>query len=333
MIRRLYLRIYLAALAALASVVVLFGIAWWAVLREPGGSAWLRHLHSEALRVHFDGLVLIALIAAAVGVAMYPLARRLTGQIEALAATMDRFGAGELSTRAPVAGADEVARLAHSFNAMADRVAQLMSAHRRMLANASHELRSPLARIRLALELYGTDPRDALLQGIRQDCAEIDEQLEEILLASKLETIGIERREDVDLAILVAEECTRLAVPFDVATAPVRGDTRLLRRLVRNLLENALKHGRSGVEAQAYVDGTGDCVVRVQDRGPGVDPAERERIFEPFHRPADTRESGSGWGLGLALVRQISQQHQGHARCLPREGGGCTFELRLPSLH
>ncbi|TZF89626.1 sensor histidine kinase [Cognatilysobacter lacus] len=329
MIRRLYLRIYVATLAALAAVAVLFALAWWAVLRQPGGSDWLRALHSDALHLHLDGLVLIFVITAVVGVAMYPLARRLTGQIEALVASMDRFGAGELATRAPVAGADEVAHLAHAFNTMADRVTGLMSAHGRMLANASHELRSPLTRIRMALELYEAEPRPGLLQGIREDCTEIDEQIEEILLASKLDTVGIERREEADLAVIVAEECTRLGLPFDVTPTPMLGDTRLLRRLLRNLLENALTHGRTGVEARAFVDTTGDRVVHVTDRGPGIDASERERVFEPFHRPANTRESGNGWGLGLALVRQISEQHGGHARCLGREGGGCTFEFRV----
>ncbi|GAB6195483.1 sensor histidine kinase [Lysobacter xanthus] len=330
MIRRLYLRIYLATLGALASVVALFSAAWWLVLRQPGGSLWLRNLHSDAIRLHFDGFVLVALIATAVGVAMYPLSRRLAGEIEALATRMDRFGAGELDTRAPPGGADEVGRLAQSFNAMADRVQQLMAANGRMLANASHELRSPLARIRMALELYEAHPRPALLEEIRHDCREIDGLLEEILLASKLEAGGIELTEDVDLSVVVAEECGRLDVPFDVESVCVRGNTRLLRRLVRNLLENALKHGRVGVEAVVHVDAAGDGCVRVLDRGPGIDPAERELVFEPFYRPANTRESGNGWGLGLALVRQIAEQHGGRVRCVERDGAGCAFELRLP---
>ena len=335
MIRRLYLRIYLTTLAALASVVVLLALAWWIVLGQPGGMQLLRQLHGNAMQLHVDGLAIIVVIALAVGLAMYPLVRGLTRQIEALAASMDRFGAGELATRATVSGSDEVARLAHSFNAMADRVTVLLAAHGRMLANASHELRSPLARIRLALELHDSAPRAELLQGIRRDCMEIDEQVEEIMLASKLETVGIERREDVDLAVVLAEECARLDIAFDgaldVGAAEVRGDTRLLRRLVRNLLENALEHGQSDVDARVFVDARQHCILQVDDRGLGVPEGERERVFEPFHRPAHARESGSGWGLGLALVRQISQQHGGTVRCLPRDGGGCRFELDLPS--
>ncbi|GAB1595644.1 sensor histidine kinase [Lysobacter claricitrinus] len=332
MIRRLYLRIYLTTLGALASVVALFAIAWMLVLRQPDGTRLLRQLHANALQLHVDALVIVGAIAVAVALAIYPLVRGLTRQIEALSTSMDAFGAGDLASRAPVAGSDEVARLASSFNAMADRVALLLSAHARMLANASHELRSPLARIRLALELHAGTSRAELLDGIRHDCAEIDEHLEEILLASKLETVGVERREDVDFAVLLAEECARLDLPFDVTPARVSGDTRLLRRLVRNLLENALKHGQTGIEARVFVDDAGRCVLQVGDRGPGIAEDERERVFEPFHRPANTSESGNGWGLGLALVRQISQQHGGVVRCLPRPGGGCLFELSMPAL-
>ncbi|AXK72176.1 sensor histidine kinase [Lysobacter sp. TY2-98] len=332
MIRRLYLRIYLTTLGALATVVALFALASSVMWGRPGGPQMLRRLHSDALHLHVDGLAVIVIVALAVGLAMYPLVRALTRQIEALATSMDRFGAGDLATRASVTGSDEVAHLAASFNAMADRVASLMSAHGRMLANASHELRSPLARIRLALELHDTAPRAELLQGIRADCAEIDAQLEEILLASKLEAVGLERVDELDLAAVLAEECARLDIPFDVEHAPVRGDARLLRRMIRNLLDNALNHGQTGVDARVFVDGEGRRIVQVADRGPGIAEAERELIFEPFYRPANTRESGSGWGLGLALVRQISAEHGGAVRCLAREGGGCLFEVSLPAI-
>ena len=330
MIRRLYLRIYFATLGALASVVALFALLWHLANRQPGGRAAMVQLHADALRGHVDGLMLIALIVACVAIAMYPVVRRLTREFDALAASMQRFGDGELAARAPVAGADEVARLGMTFNAMADRVAALLEAHGRMLANASHELRSPLARIRLAVELHATTPSDSLLADIRSDCAEIDGQLEEILLASKLDTVGRDVDEEVDLAALLAEECTRLQVPFDAVSADVRGDPRLLRRALRNLLENAVMHGKAGVTASLRREGA-DAVVRVSDRGPGIPPAERERIFEPFYRPAQSSETGTGWGLGLALVRQIAAQHHGLVRCLGREGGGCVFELRLPA--
>ena len=330
MIHRLYVRIYLATLGALATVVLLCAIAWRSIQQQPGGRDLLLRMHSDALHLHLDALGMLAVIALAVGVAMYPLARRLTRQIETLAASVDRFGAGDLSARVGVSGNDEVARLGSSFNAMADRVTGLVDAHRRLLANASHELRSPLTRIQMALALHDTTPDAALLRDIRQDCAEIEAHIEEILLASKLDTVGVPLHESVDLAVLVAEESARLGIAFDVVPAEVRGDTRLLRRAVRNLLENARKHGQVGVEARVHIEPSAHRVVQVLDRGDGIDEGERERIFEPFHRPANASETGTGWGLGLALVRQISAQHGGSVRCLPRDGGGCVFELSLP---
>jgi len=329
MIRRLYLRIYLATLGALATVVALFALAWHLAYGQPEGRQVLSHLHAMAM-VHVDGLAIIGIVATAVALAMYPVVRRLTRGFDALAASMERFGAGDLAARAPVAGVDEVARLGATFNAMADRVGALLEAHGRMLANASHELRSPLARIRLALELQATAPSEEWLAGMRRDCAEIDGQLEEILLASKLDTVGRAVDEDVELAALLAEECARLDVPFDAEQVDASGDPRLLRRALRNLLENAVKHGQAAVTATLRRDGT-DALVEVCDRGPGIAQDERERIFEPFYRPAQSSETGTGWGLGLALVRQIATQHHGAVQCGARAGGGCVFTLRIPA--
>jgi signal transduction histidine kinase len=109
----------------------------------------------------------------------------------------------------------------------------------------------------------------------------------------------------------------------------VRGDGRLLRRMVRNLLENAHRHGGGeGIEVRVERRGGGGRVA-VADRGPGVPEAERERIFEPFYRPPGTPETGASHGLGLALVRQIARAHGGEARCVPRVGGGTVFEVDL----
>ncbi len=160
----------------------------------------------------------------------------------------------------------------------------------------------------------------------------MDAQIEEILLASKLETVQTRpAAEPLDLAALAAEECTRLGVPFEVEPAPLHGDARLLRRLLRNLLDNALKHGGKEVHARVLIAPDGARVLQVSDRGPGVPAADRERIFEPYYRPAGAKETGSGWGLGLALVKQIAGHHGGSVVCREREGGGCVFEVRLPA--
>jgi signal transduction histidine kinase len=270
----------------------------------------------------------VGLLALAVGVGAWPLVRRLTQRLERLRLRVEDLGRGDLSTRAPVEGRDEVADLARSFNRAADRIQQLVEAQRRQLAFASHELRSPLARLRVSLEMMGGDP--ALAERAARDVDELDALLGELLEASRLQALGRpERDETVDLLGLVAEEAARVEVPVAGEPAELRGDPRLLRRLVRNLLENARRHaGGAGVEARVLRLDRG-ARLSVADRGPGVPEGERERIFEPFYRPPGAHETGTGFGLGLALVRQIARAHGGEARCLPREGGGTVFEVTL----
>jgi signal transduction histidine kinase len=283
------------------------------------GPDW-RHLASAAATV--------GLLALAVGVGAWPLVRRLTSRLERLRRRVEDLGRGDLSARAPVEGRDEVADLARSFNRAADRIQALVEAQRRQLAFASHELRSPLARLRVSLEMLAGDP--ALKDRAKRDVQELDALIDELLEASRLEALGRpERCEPVDLLGLVAEEAARVDAAVEGEAALVSGDARLLRRLVRNLLENARRHG-AGAGVGARVERhRGGARLTVTDRGPGVPEAERERIFEPFYRPPGSPETGAGYGLGLALVRQIARAHGGEARCLPRDGGGTTFEVTL----
>ena len=248
------------------------------------------------------GLFALALILVAVGVGAYPVVRRLTKRLERLQAGVEALGAGELSARVKVEGKDEVAGLAESFNRAAARIEELVGAHKALLANASHELRTPLARIRMALEL-GKDKGE-----VERDIAELDALIDEVLLASRLDAVRApERAEDVDLLALAAEEAARYELEAQGEPAVVRGDPRLLRRMIRNLLENARRHGAPPIEVRVSKN-----KIQVCDAGAGVPEAERERIFEPFYRPAGSKE---GVGLGLALVRQIARRHGGEARC------------------
>ena len=296
-------------------------------LRLPDGR-WL-----VARRPHGDHglgwLLVIAALAAAIGVGAYPVAKRITRRLEKLRAEVEELGAGDLRARASVEGNDEVAALARSFNRAATRIESLVDAQRGLLASASHELRSPLARMRMAVELLAGDARPELRERVEKDIAELDDLIGEILLASRLDAqVQVDRPEEIDLLALVAEEAARTDATASGEPVRVRGDARMLRRLVRNLLENARRHAAgSAVEASVRAAAGGRVRLRVEDRGPGVPPAERERIFEPWYRPAGLSEGGAG--LGLALVRQIARHHGGDARYLPREGGGSCFEVEL----
>jgi signal transduction histidine kinase len=261
--------------------------------------------------------------------------RRLTRRVERLRAQVEALGAGDLAARVEVRGRDEIAALAQSFNRAAERIERLVQAQRGALASASHELRSPLARIRVAIELLGGAEGAELRERVARDIAELDALIGELLLASRLDALepgsALDRREPVDLLGLAAEEAARSGADVGGDPATLVGDPALLRRLIRNLLENARRHA-AGAEVELEVSklGPGAARVRVSDRGPGVPDSERERIFAPFYRPPGASESKDGsFGLGLALVRQIARHHGGDARCRAREGGGTIFEVDL----
>jgi signal transduction histidine kinase len=279
-------------------------------------------------------MVMLLALGAAAGT--YPIVRRLTRRLERLQQSVERLGGGDLTARVAVEGGDEVARLAVSFNDAAARIEQLVQAHRGLLANASHELRSPLARVRMGIELMQAGARPEIASEIARDIAELDALIDEILLMSRLDALAPDaqalhaRFEPLDLTAIVVEESVRAAAEFNGDAIVLPGDARLLRRLVRNLLDNAKRYGGTAPVEVALARSERSAVLSVSDRGPGVAAAERERIFEPFYRAQGASETAGGVGLGLALVRSIVQQHAGKVECLPREGGGSMFRVTLP---
>jgi len=287
-------------------------------------------------------IVLLVLLFLGVALGAFPVVRRLTRRLEALQRGVEKFGSGQLSYRVDDKGSDEVARLAGSFNRTAAQVELLFRSHQSLLANASHELRSPLARLKMALSLVedaSPGQRESLRREIRTNIAELDALVEEVLLASRLD--GQTQAPDgnahdlpQDILGLAAEEAARTGAQVQAEGAGplrVQGDERLLRRALRNLLENAKRYG--GEDVLLTLSRQGPRVqLQVCDRGPGVPEAMRERIFEPFFRLPGHAEQAGGVGLGLSLVKQIAQRHQGTVRCLPRDGGGSCFVLDLPAL-
>jgi len=277
--------------------------------------------------------VVLVMLFVAVAAGAFPVVRRLTRRLEALKHGVEQFGAGQLHHRVAVTGRDEVAAVATSFNVAASRVEALVQSHQSLLANASHELRSPLARMKMAVSMLDEATpaqRDRLKREIDTNVAELDALVEEVLLASRLDAAPTpERHERVELLGMAAEEAARVDASVDGSPISVVGEERLLRRALRNLLENARRYGGSEVEVQIEAQ-AGHAVVRVCDRGPGVPEAMRERIFESFFRLPGHAEQAGGVGLGLSLVKQIAQRHGGSVRCEGREGGGSCFVLTLP---
>jgi signal transduction histidine kinase len=300
--------------------------------RPPFGFAWM-----------------LAWVGIAVALATYPIVRKLTRRLERLQDGVQQWGDGDLSIRVNETGRDEVAFLAQRFNRAAERVETLVKSHeallasqRSLLANASHELRSPLARIRMGLELLGPSATPAFKAEIARNIQDLDLLIEEILLASRLDAkeADLGTIEPVDLIGLAAEECARVDAELTVmpiasardtvaSELVVQGVTKLLRRAVRNLLENAHRHGAGDISLTLCR--TAQMVeIRVCDRGPGVPPSLQERIFEPFYRLPGATERDGGVGLGLALVKSIAQRHGGRTFCESRAGGGACFAIELP---
>ena len=317
--------------------------------RPPNNNPWIRAPFGFNFGFNFGWM--LGLVGLAVALGAYPVMRRLTLRLEALQRGVERWGAGDLSARINTEGRDEVAFLARRFNHAAERIETLMESHKSLLANASHELRSPLARIRMGLELMGVDKDSPQRMEISRSINELDQLIDEILLASRLDARNADAEpfEALDLTGLAAEECSRVnaelqaeletdtvsrsGIADSAHSLTVQGSPRLLRRLIRNLLENARRysHGDVSLELAQQRAGTGQrAVIKVHDRGPGVPSAQRERIFEPFYRLPGASEREGGVGLGLALVKSISERHGGTVRCEARPGGGASFIVELP---
>lgn len=275
----------------------------------------------------------MVVVAVTIGLGAYPLARRITRRLERLGERVDALGEGDLSARVDVEGIDEVAEVARSFNRSAARIEQLVNSQRAMLAGASHELRTPLTRMRMAVELMEHGDRVRLSKQVHGDIDELDDLIEALLSASRLE-LDTEAgpREEVDLLVLAAEEGARTGADVGGESLAYWCEPRWLKRAVRNLLENARKYGGENVTVSVAAGQAGGAVIVVEDDGDGVPEELRELVFEPFFRPPGLREGrDNGVGLGLAIVRQICRRHGGSVVCLERPSGGTRFEMRLPA--
>ena len=289
--------------------------------------------------------LLVLLVSAAV---CYALARSLTSPILRVRTAAHDIAAGDLTARvgpALVRRKDELADLGRDFDAMADRIETLVAGQQRLLGDISHELRSPLARLGVALDLArqreGRDVAD-LLGRIELEAGRLDELIGELLVLNRLETGDAIERSAVDLTSLVGEiasdadfeaqtthRSTRLA---EAEPCTVQGDRDLLRRAVENVTRNALRYTAEGTTVDLSVRREGgEAVVHVRDRGAGVPDAELPNLFRPFYRVAGARDRNTGGvGLGLAITERAVARHGGTVRARNVPDGGLEVEIRLP---
>jgi signal transduction histidine kinase len=315
--RRLHVKLYLTIVGVLVLFTVVAAMIW-----HTSNSRWRFLLHGAHI------VLVLGILGASIALLAYPIVRGLTARLARLKEGVQKFGAGDLATRVTVEGRDEVATLAASFNDSAARVEQLVRANQMLLANCSHELRTPLTRMRLAMEKLD-DKGSAASTELARNIVELDALIGELLLTSRLDVARRpDRIEPVDLLALAAEEAAHYDREATGEALTIAGDPLLLRRLIRNLLENARLHagGATGIRVSRH---EGGARIVVEDGGPGIPPEERERIFEPFHRRREPGES-AGTGLGLSIVRQIARIHGGDVRHESRDGGGSRFVVTLP---
>jgi len=279
----------------------------------------------------------LSLIFILVGLGIYPVLRKITRRLDNLQRGVAELGEGNLSARVNIEGDDEVGVLAASFNRTAAQLETMVNAQKSLLANASHELRSPLARIQMALGLLQGDmanPANPAVEEIHRSVRELDLLIGEILLSSRLESgkmLPSLNLEVIALKSFLLDECAASGAQISSEELNVYADRVLLKRVLRNLIENANRYGKGSlIEISAHAINATELEISVGDRGPGIPAGERDRIFEAFYRMPGTREGNGGVGLGLALVQSIAQIHGGKAYCSDRPGGGSLFIVRLP---
>jgi signal transduction histidine kinase len=315
--RRLHVKLYLGIIAVLVLFTICVAIVWHAA-----------DVRSRVLMHGAHAALMLGAITASLALLAYPLARSLTSRLGRLNESVQKFGAGDLGARVTVDGRDEVTTLATSFNESAARIEQLVRANQMLLANCSHELRTPLTRMRLAIERLANGDAGARIE-LTRNIGELDALIGELLLASRLDVARRpDRVESVELLALVAEEAAHFDREVSGEQVTISGDPLLLRRLIRNLLENARVHA-GGASSVRVTRGEHGAQLVVEDPGAGIPAEDRERIFEPFYRRPETVQS-TGFGLGLSIVRQIARVHDGDVMYLPREGGGSRFVATLP---
>jgi signal transduction histidine kinase len=273
----------------------------------------------------------------------YAFAYHLTSPVRRLRSVVDCFGRGDFSARAPASRKDELGELARSFNEMASRIQTLLAAERRLLLDISHELRSPLARLGVAVELARSgEDREHMLDRIQKEADRLNELVAELLQVTRVEADPSMQKNDIvhldellgdmvydSLLEAKAKDCTLLLKAPVPAT--LSGDEELIRRALENVIRNAIRYAPRNTSVDVdLTKSAAAALVTVRDYGPGVPPEALTRIFDPFYRvDSDRNRASGGLGLGLAIARRSVELHKGKLSA-QNANPGLLVTIQLP---
>ena len=284
-------------------------------------------------------------IVVAVVLLCWALAHTLAQPVRQLRQTVLRFGHGDHSSRARMHRKDEIGDLARAFDEMADRTETLLTAERRLLQDVSHELRSPLARLRFAIELARSngDSKGAAMARIKREVDRLSTLVGELLQVTRAEGDPASRNfSDIDVAEFLRELAGDCAIEAHARGCTIdlhvrenatwTGDRELLHRAVENVVRNAIAHAPDGTEIEVdLIPGPEQITIRVRDYGPGIPEEHLERVFQPFFRVEEDRgRNNGGVGLGLAIAQRAVRVHNGEIRATNADPG-LLVEIRLPA--
>ena len=284
----------------------------------------------EALLLVMAATIVLTLFTAII------LARRVTRPLELLAEAARHIGLGSHPASLPETGAEELAELARTFNQMSLQVQALLANRTILMAGISHDLRTPLARMRIALEMLPENVDPKIVTRLTNDVAEMNRLIGEFLVFSR----GIEKEamQEVDLQMLLRELSDNAAMEGVAVELKSRGPCirpvgpLALRRILDNLISNAIRYGDGHPVEIECECGDGESVIRVLDRGSGIPPAEIENVFRPFYRLESSRSTATGGsGLGLAIAQQLANANVWRIQLAPRPGGGTEARLTIPN--
>jgi signal transduction histidine kinase len=296
--------------------------------------------------LHKLQLILLAILAIVIALAVFVWVRPLWHGLAQLRATAEAFGRGDFAARTRIAPRAALGQFAHAFNAMADRIQQLIASHKELTNAVSHELRTPLARLRFGMEMLQTAPdastRARHIDGMNTDIDELEGLIAELLTYARFDRATPELKlEHQDLAHWLNETANRAwtaknDIALHIYPTHISGDTctdfepKLMARALGNVLQNAQRYAVQRVELSSDVNAD-RCRIVVDDDGPGIPSADRARIFEPFTRLDTSRNRDSGgYGLGMAIAQRIAHWHGGKIAVEDSPLGGARFVISWP---